>query len=79
VTERVVEMRNIVELAGNATEVAGVVLIAGGFMLAASRWLIIRGLKNAAPYRLNTEAVLAAFGALSDSKCPPMRKNMPPV
>jgi hypothetical protein len=68
-----------VELAGNATEVAGVVLIVGGVMLAASRWLIIRGPKDAPPYRLNPEAVLAAFGALSDSKCPPLRKNTPPV
>jgi hypothetical protein len=68
-----------VEFAGNATEVAGVVLIVGGFVLAAFRWMIIRGPKNAAPYRLNTEAVVVAFGALSDSKCPRLQKNTPPL
>jgi uncharacterized membrane protein len=45
------EMRSFVELAGNATEIAGVVLIVGGFVLAAFRWIILRRREDAAPFQ----------------------------
>jgi uncharacterized membrane protein len=45
------EMRSFVELAGNATEIAGVVLIVGGFVLAAFRWAVSYRRGDAAPYQ----------------------------
>jgi uncharacterized membrane protein len=44
------EMRNFVELAGNAAEIAGVTLIVGGFVVAALRY-VVRTRKDAAPYQ----------------------------
>jgi hypothetical protein len=35
------DMQNFVELAGSATEIAGVALIVGGFVLAALRWMAL--------------------------------------
>jgi uncharacterized membrane protein len=45
------EMHGFVELAGNATEIAGVVLIVGGFLLAAFRWGVLHRRADAAPYQ----------------------------
>src|SRR5947209_13809538 len=45
------EMRTFVELAGNATEIAGVVLIVGGFVVAAVRYVVMRARTDAAPYQ----------------------------
>jgi uncharacterized membrane protein len=36
------DMQNFVGLAGSATEIAGVALIVGGFVLAACRWMVLR-------------------------------------
>jgi uncharacterized membrane protein len=51
VNEDAMEMRGFVELAGNATEIAGVVLIVGGFVLAAFRWVALHRRADAAPYQ----------------------------
>ena len=40
------EMKNFVELAGNAAEAAGVVLIFGGFAVAAVRFLTLRARRH---------------------------------
>jgi uncharacterized membrane protein len=45
------DMRSFVEIAGNAAEIAGVMLIVGGFVLAAVRWAILRKREDAAPYQ----------------------------
>jgi uncharacterized membrane protein len=51
-TEQAVDMRGFVELAGNATEIAGVALIVGGFVLAALRWLTLhRRVDASTPYQ----------------------------
>jgi uncharacterized membrane protein len=42
------DMRNLIELAGNLMEIAGVALIVGGTLLAAGRWAALRD--TAAPY-----------------------------
>jgi hypothetical protein len=44
------EMQNFVELAGSATEIAGVALIVGGFVLAALRWMVLRRPDGSASY-----------------------------
>jgi uncharacterized membrane protein len=49
--EKAVDMRGFVELAGNATEIAGVMLIVGGFVLAAFRWAALHRRADAAPYQ----------------------------
>jgi uncharacterized membrane protein len=36
------DRQNFVGLAGSATEIAGVALIVGGFVLAAFRWMVLR-------------------------------------
>src|SRR5437667_1902241 len=45
------EMKNFVELAGNAAEIAGVVLILGGFAVAAVRYVMLRAGTDSTPYR----------------------------
>jgi uncharacterized membrane protein len=50
-TEHATDMRSFVELAGNAAEIAGVLLIVGGFVLAAFRWVALRKNSDAAPYQ----------------------------
>jgi uncharacterized membrane protein len=44
------DMQNFVGLAGSATEVAGVALIVGGFVLAALRWMVLRRRYGSASY-----------------------------
>jgi uncharacterized membrane protein len=45
------EMRNFIELAGNATEIAGVMLIVGGFVIATIRYLFLHSREKLAPYQ----------------------------
>src|SRR5438067_513164 len=45
------EMRNFIEVAGNAAEISGVLLIVGGFVIAALRYVIMRSRKDIAPYQ----------------------------
>jgi uncharacterized membrane protein len=45
------EMKNFVELAGNAAEIAGVVLILGGFAVAAVRYMTMHARTDSTPYR----------------------------
>jgi len=43
------DMRNFVELAGNAAEIAGVLLIIGGFLIAAARHVLFRRHESVPP------------------------------
>jgi uncharacterized membrane protein len=45
------EMKNFIELAGSAAEIAGVVLILGGFVVAAVRYVMMRARTDSTPYR----------------------------
>jgi uncharacterized membrane protein len=45
------DMRNFVELAANVAEIAGVLLIIGGFGLAATRFVALRARQDATPFQ----------------------------
>jgi hypothetical protein len=45
------EMKKFVEVAGNAAEIAGVVLILGGFAVAAVRYVTMHARTDSTPYR----------------------------
>jgi uncharacterized membrane protein len=49
--QHAMDMRSFVEIAGNAAEIVGVLLIVGGFVLAAFRWLALRNRNDATPYQ----------------------------